>query len=136
MLNEYTDEIDVELLGLIAFSKATANGLIERRHDQTIRSEHGEPHTSFNNVNGDQQQVEPLQSVINEETGSRSEVQSNGVPIIKPTRLPEIPLPTFYGDILNGFLSAIVLWQWLIAERAYRISKNFIISLVVVKEMH
>lgn len=106
--NEYPETEGVEMFELVSFAKATAHRFMQHCPDQTIASTHGGSQVSLNdigrNVSKSDDQVITDNLIVNV---SPSAIQSNdagsprssGVQVIKPTRLPEIPLPTFEGDI-------------------------------------
>jgi len=106
--SEYPDMEGVEMFNLVSFAKATANRFMRYCPDQTIASTHGGSQASLNdvdqNVPKSDEQAVPDNVVVDV---SPSDVQSNNagslrsgsVQVFKPARLPEIPLPTFEGDI-------------------------------------
>uniref|UniRef100_A0A2S2R014 Uncharacterized protein n=1 Tax=Sipha flava TaxID=143950 RepID=A0A2S2R014_9HEMI len=105
---EYPDRECVEMLEMVSFAQATANRLMQYCAPQTILSVHGGSQVFLNNVDVNEPQTNVHASngagagdgspggVQSNNAGS---LRSNSVQVIKPTRLPEIPLPSFYGDI-------------------------------------
>ncbi|CAI6371615.1 unnamed protein product [Macrosiphum euphorbiae] len=106
--NEYPDTEGVEMFELVSFSKATAHRFMQYCPDQITTSTHGGSQVSLNdvgpNVQKSDEQVITDNVTIDVSPGAvqltnAGSVRSSGSQVIKPTRLPEIPLPTFEGDI-------------------------------------
>ncbi|CAI6374781.1 unnamed protein product [Macrosiphum euphorbiae] len=106
--NEYPDTEGVEMFELVSFSKATAHRFMQYCPDQITTSTHGGSQVSLNdvgpNVKKSDEQVITDNVTIDVSPGAvqltnAGSVRSSGSQVIKPTRLPEIPLPTFEGDI-------------------------------------
>ncbi|XP_008181823.1 uncharacterized protein LOC103309058 [Acyrthosiphon pisum] len=106
--NEYPDKEGVEMFELVSFAKATAHHFMQYCPDQTIVSTHGGSQGSLNevgrNVPKSDEQVITDNVTIDVSPGAiqsnnAGSLRSNIVQVIKPARLPEIPLPTFEGDI-------------------------------------
>eukprot|EP00102_Acyrthosiphon_pisum_P021737 XP_016658947.1 PREDICTED: uncharacterized protein LOC107883439 [Acyrthosiphon pisum] len=106
--NEYPDKEGVEMFELVSFAKATAHRFMQYCPDQTIVSTHGGSQGSLNevgrNVPKSDEQVITDNVTIDVSPGAiqsnnAGSLRSNSVQVIKPARLPEIPLPTFEGNI-------------------------------------
>lgn len=104
---EYPDTEGVEMFELASFAKATANRFRQYCPDQTIVSTHGGSQGSLNEVgrnapNPDEQVTDNVTMDVSPgaiQSNNAGSLRSNSVQAIKPARLPEIPLPTFEGDI-------------------------------------
>jgi hypothetical protein len=110
LANEYSDALSVEMLGLISFARATASRVVKYGQEHTMTSELRESRVSLNPSAEIEQQPEvrenrdangPSASPGDARSHVAGSLESHGVNIIKPTRLPEIPLPTFHSDIFK-----------------------------------
>jgi len=106
--SEYPDMEVVEMFNLVSFANATANHFMQYCPDQTIASTHGGSQASLNdvdqNVPKSDEQAVPDNVVVDVNTNdvqsnNAGSLRSDSVQVFKPARLPEIPLPTFEGDI-------------------------------------
>jgi len=105
---EYPDTEGVEIFELVCSAKAIANRFMQYCPDKTIESTHGGSQVSLNNAGrgvptSDEQSI-PDNVVVDVspagvQSNNAGSLGSNSVQVVKPTRLPDIPLPKFEGDI-------------------------------------
>jgi len=105
---KYPKKECAEMLELALFAQANANRLVQCYPTQPILSVHGGSHVWLNN--GDVNEPQSDEHVINEigavrdspggvQFNDTDSLRSNSIQVVKPLRLPVIPLPTFHGDI-------------------------------------